>query len=318
MVGMKARLKALHETRVWTFASRLYHRFQNARITILAAALAFYAAFSVGPLLLLLAGGVVFLLQRRADLALQVQNAIATLLAQILPLEEPEGRTALIEQSFEAVLILLQEGAVLRSVLSLLVLVWASSNFFTSLQLALELIFASEQPRALWRKRLIAILIIPAVGVIIFFEVVTGFFLSYVSQLLNVFSLFLDYVNAPYRPDLPEITGELGGFIRLVLAAVVFVLCFRYLPRRSSSWVGAGVGALFSTLSIWGVRELLRLTFNLERFNLIYGVITSLLFMLMWLYLAILLFLLGALLAAEISSQRRKARNKPVTATEHP
>lgn len=313
---MKARLKALQETRAWVFACRLFVRFQNTRLTLLAAALAFYAAFSIGPLLLLLAGGMGYLLQYRADLALQVQDAIVILLAQIMPLEEPESRIALVEQSFQAVLILLQEGALLRSVVSFLVLLWASSNFFTSLQLALELIFASERPRAVWRKRLVAILLVMAVGLVIFFEVITGFFLSYVSQLLGILSLFLAYIGAPYQPDLPEIAVEIGGAIRLVLAAVVFVLCFRFLPRRSSSWVGAGIGALFSTFSIWAVRELLRLTFNVERFNLIYGVITSLLFMLLWLYFAILLFLLGALLAAEISAQRRKAVNKPVPANE--
>ena len=80
-----------------------------------------------------------------------------------------------------------------------------------------------------------------------------------------------------------------------------------FLPRRSSSWVGALSGALTSTLGIVVMRALLRVFFNAERFNLIYGVITSLVAILLWLYLALLLTLVGAALAAEVSASIRRS-----------
>ena len=49
------------------------------------------------------------------------------------------------------------------------------------------------------------------------------------------------------------------------------------------------------------------ITFNAERFNLVYGVITSLLAILLWLYLALLLALVGAVVAAEVSSRMQSA-----------
>jgi uncharacterized BrkB/YihY/UPF0761 family membrane protein len=78
------------------------------------------------------------------------------------------------------------------------------------------------------------------------------------------------------------------------------------LPRQSSSWLGALAGALFSTSSILIMRWLFERSFNPEQFSLIYGVITSLLLILLWLYFALLMFLMGALLVAEISVELRR------------
>ena len=141
----------------WRFGERLFQRFNDSRLPLLAAALAYYAAFSLGPLLLLLTGGVGFLLRSRPDLAEDARLALVNLVAQITPPQNDQVQTQLIEGSFEALEQLLVEGALVRSVVSLLILIWASSNFFSSLQLALELIFASPHPRNFWRKRLVAI-----------------------------------------------------------------------------------------------------------------------------------------------------------------
>ena len=98
---------------------------------------------------------------------------------------------------------------------------------------------------------------------------------------------------------------------QFVLATSVFALCFRYLPRRVGHWLGALTGAVISTVGILVTRFVLATTFNFEQFNLIYGIITSFLVILVWLYLAILMFLLGALVAAELSYRlRQRAESK--------
>ena len=95
----------------------------------------------------------------------------------------------------------------------------------------------------------------------------------------------------------------LQELLQFGLAFVVYTLCFRYLPGPSSRWVGAMVGALISTIGIILTRYFLSSFFSFENFNLIYGVITSLLIILFWLYLAIHMFLLGAVVAAELSQK---------------
>ena len=307
---MKAKLETLTGHPAWRFGERLFQRFNDSRLPLLAAALAYYAAFSLGPLLLLLTGGVGFLLRSRPDLAADARLALINLVAQITPPQNDQVQTQLIEGSFKALEQLLVEGALVRSVVSLLILIWASSNFFSSLQLALELIFASPHPRNFWRKRLVAILLIFTAVMVILVEVIGGLFFAYLDQLVVLLNNLFTTLNVPAYLSLPELGGFLVTSLRVLITVGAFIFCFRFLPRRSSSWTGAVIGALFSAVSILVMREFLVSVFNLERFNLIYGVVTSLLVVLLWLYFAVLLFLVGALLAAEISVERRAARVK--------
>ena len=136
---MKKKFKTLQVTSTWSFLSRLHNRFQVSHLPLLTAALAYYAAFSLGPLVLLLAGWIGVVFNKRPELALQYQTVLADLIAQIMP---PQSNSeALVQQSFEIILSQFSEGAFLRSVISLLILIWASSNFFASLQYALEINF---------------------------------------------------------------------------------------------------------------------------------------------------------------------------------
>ena len=290
----------------WRFVKSLYHRFNRARIQLLAAALAYYAAFSLGPILLLVAGWLGVFLQRRPELASQYRDALTGLLAELLPLQVDAGD--LVARSFDLVVGELSQGALLSSIVSLLVLLWASGNFFTSLQHALEVIFEVPEARAFWRKRLIAILLVASVALVVFVEVVGGVAYSGLRQIGESLGTWLG-AHGIDVPDMPISFEPLADvkILRLVAVVSAFTFAFRYLPRRSSTWLGALSGALVSTLGITVMRTLLVITFNAERFNLVYGVITSLLAILLWLYLALLLALVGAVVAAEVSSRMQQA-----------
>lgn len=283
----------------------VYRRVAFTRIQMLAAALAYYAAFSLGPLLLLLAGWLGVVLRTRPDLLLEYREALTNLLAEILPLQVDAAD--LVTRSFDLVVVELGQGAALRTVVSLVVLIWASGNFFTSLQHALEVIFEVSEARAFWRKRLVAVLLVSSVAVVVAIEVVGGVLASGLREVARNAGEWLAQHGAPLR-DLPMSLEPLADLqpTRMVAAVVAFTLTFRYLPRRSSTWLGAFSGAVVSTLGIAVMRRLLLATFNAERFNLVYGVITSLLAVLLWLYLALLLFLVGAAVAAEVSAMRRR------------
>jgi len=272
---------------------------------MLAAALAYYATFSLGPLLLLLAGWLAVLLSTNPDLAAQYRHALDDLLNELLPLQQ--NTAGLVSHSFDTVLQELNRGALMSSLLSLLVLVWASGNFFTSLQQALEVVFDVPHVRGFWRKRLVAVLLVLSVALVIGVEVVGGALMSGLGELSTAMIQWLAGFNV-HVPVLPLATRPGAGlaWIRLGLAVLAFTLTFRYLPRDKSSWAGALGGAVLSAVGILVVRWALLLTFNADRFNLVYGFIASLVALLLWLYLALLLFLTGALLAAEISAWQRE------------
>jgi membrane protein len=283
----------------------VYRRVTETRVQMLAAALAYYAAFSLGPLLLLLAGWLGVVLQNQPEVASEYRDALTSLLADVLPLQVDAAD--LVSRSFDLVVGELNQGALLRTIVSLMVLVWASGNFFTSLQHALEVIFEVREARAFWRKRLVAVALVSSVAVVVAVEVVGGVLASGLRELARNVNAWLTQHGAPLQ-DLPlslEPLAELQP-TRLLAAVSAFMLTFRYLPRRSSTWLGALSGAVISVLGITIMRSLLVTTFNAERFNLVYGVITSLLAVLLWLYLALLLFLVGAAVAAEVSAMQRR------------
>lgn len=290
----------------WKLGSYIVGRYSSSRIPLLAAGLTYYAAFSLGPILLLLAASLAFFLKQNPVLTNQYRTEISHAVAQFLPLND--NIVLITEQSFDNVVALLQQGAVVQSLVSLAILLWAGSSFFTSLQLALELIFQSTVARGYWRKRLIGVLLILAVFIIIAIEVIGISLINSSLQLIVTIQNFISEVTgenlqfvSPFSFKLDYYFNEL---FRVLISIAALTLCFRFLPK-TCNWVGAFVGALFSTTAAAFTQRLLPLVFSFERFNLIYGLINSLMLVLFWLYISIMLFLVGALIAAEISHYSR-------------
>lgn len=300
----------VRHTQVWQFFVRLLRRYNAANVPLLSAALTYYAVFSLGPLLLILAGGLAFFLGNRPDLAADYRAALVEFVSQLLPMQYNSAQIT--AQSFDTALNLLQQGALLRSIISLGVLLWASSNFFTLLQHALEIIFDAPSPRGFWRKRLVALLLIMGVGTAIGAEVLSSAFINSVEQILTSMRNFFLAVSSQELPWFFSIHLQVSFFSNLLrtgFAAIVFTLCFKYLPGRGSTWEGALIGGAFSTAATLLMRVLFARFFNLDNFNLVYGLITSLLLILLWFYLSLQMFLSGGLFAAEISAlphQRRQ------------
>jgi membrane protein len=296
-------LHAWSRTSVGRFLSGIVQRYARARVPLLAASLAYYAAFALGPLLLLLGGWLGVALRNRPELAAPYRDALTELTSQLLPLEVDPG--ALVDTSFQVIVGQLGDGALLRSALSVLVLLWASSSFFASLQIALELIFEVRRPRGFLRKRAVGLLLVVAVAAFIAAELLGVAIVAGTTQLWTQLRTFA----AQFDVVLPILQLP-GAFdlLRAVAAAAVFALAFRYLPGRGSDLVGAVVGGVACTISLLAMRALLLATFSIERVNLVYGVVTGLVVWLLWLYAALWLFLMGAVLAAEVARARRRHR----------
>lgn len=301
---MRARVAAWWRTPPTRFVRGIVQRYARARMPLLAAALAYYAAFALGPLLLLLGGWLALALRARPELVAPYRSALVDVLGQLLPLElDPQ---ALVDASFGVIVGQLGEGAVLRTVLSVLVLLWATSGFLASLQIALELIFDVRRPRGFFRKRAIGLLLVVLAAGFVVVEVVGG---ALGGAAVRAWTQ-LQQLAAAYELPLPEVRLPVAfDLLRALAATAVFALAFRFLPRRGSDAVGAWIGAAACTVSLVAMRQVLLATFSVERVNLVYGAVTSVVVLLLWLYVALWLFLMGAVLAAEIArTRRRRAR----------
>lgn len=299
---MRARLAAWSRAPAGRFARGALRRYTRARLPLLAAALAFYATFALGPLLLLLGGWLAVALRARPEVAAPYREALVDLVGRLLPLEvDPQ---ALVDASFTAIVGQLGEGALLRSALSVVVLLWASSGFLASLQVALEAVFEVRRPRGFLRKRVVGLLLVVAAAAFVAVEVVGGA----LSGAAGRAWLRLAELAAGYDVALPELRFPAAfDLLRAVGATAVFAAAFRFLPRHGSDAVGAWVGAAACTAALFGGRALLLASFSFERVNLVYGAVTGVVVLLLWLYLALWLFLMGAVVAAEVARARRRA-----------
>lgn len=284
-----------------SFVRALARRYREHNVAMLAAALAYYAAFSMGPLLLLLGGWFGVVLRDRPELAEPYRGALEDLVEQVFPLTDDAG--ALVQQSFDIIVQQLGEGALVRSLLSLLILLWAASNFFASLQLALERIFAGKAQRGFVRNRLVALTLVVAVALFVLVEVIGATLGNAVAELwssLVAGAAAIDLALPDVR--LPPILNPL----RLAAGAAILTLAFRWLPSGQNDWYSALIGGISGSLALALLRHALVLTFSVERINVIYGVVTGVVVLLLWLYLAMLIFLLAAMLTSELAQRRAR------------
>ena len=242
-----------------------------------AAALAYYAIFSIFPLVLLLA----IAFSRLVGTAV-AQEQIASALSLFLP--ESSETVSLFQDSIRQAM---NQNASF-GLIALVGLVWAGSGLFTNVASSLDLIFHVPQGRSLWRQRLVALLMIITLLVLI----AASFIASGIIGLLSVF-----FLN---RPGLWLTIASV--FLPLSLNMMMFVLLFRFVPRRTVHWDAIWPAAILGAAGF----ELAKRAFawylaNFANYQVVYGSITTVIILLFWTYLLASIFLISAELCAQLN-----------------
>lgn len=240
-----------------------------------AAALAYYAIFSIFPLSLLLAILVSSLLGPVA-----AQEQIASALSFFVP---PETVQLLLKNVTEA----MQQGSSFTLV-ALAGLVWSALGLFSNITFSLDVIFMVPARRSLWRQRLVALLM-----TLILVVLVTASFLT--SAALRLISASLLGQTSNWLT-----VGTI--FLPFGLNMVIFALLFRYVPSRRVHWDAVWTAAIFGAAG-WELAKagFLWYTSRIANFQFIYGSIATVIVLLLWAYLIAAIFLLSAELCAQIN-----------------
>jgi membrane protein len=287
--------------------SRVYRAYTDAHIPFFAAALAYYALFSLMPLLFLLVGVFGFVLSGNEGLRNAFLLRLVELTVYLLP-TEPELASGLV--SF------LTRGAFSITLGSLVVLLWASSNFFAALAYALSLIFgglapnphqnelptpveghASTAQKLLWlgqrswryvRSRVLALLAPLMLGLALILLALGGLALSFLLRYLP--------------PELGILRGGLEVALPLIGAFALFLLTYALLPLPAPRLGAAVVAASVAALAWDGMRLGLPLLLpRAQYYEVLYGPIAGFLLALVGFYLTMWILLVGAVLARGLS-----------------
>ena len=255
---------------------------------IIAAAIAYYALFSLFPLALLSVAIASFSLGPAMDQQLVVRQLefIAPALGQLL------GEN--IDQIIRA------RGPITGA--ALLGLIWAASAVFYTLSLTLNEMWGIKRRRPGWMRRGLALLFVLAVvGPALFLTSLGG------SLLANL------------RPWLPDSVTALAGGVGLALAIVLdvasFMLLYTLLPHGAAGWREILPGAIAAGL-LWELAKkafLLFVATYISVSNLIYGSVAAIMAFLLWAFLSGLIFLFGAFVSVTYHrlKQQRQAAADP-------
>ncbi len=239
---------------------------------ITAAAIAYFALFSLFPITLLSISIASFSLGPLMDRQLIIQRLefIAPAMGQLL------GQN--IDEIIEA------RGPVTG--LALVGLIWSASTVFYTFTHTLNEIWGGKQRRPVWKRRGLAIL----------------FVLAFVGPTLFLAS-FAGSLMAHLRALLPDPIHSMGIVVSWALAILLditlFMALYMMLPHGASNWREVLPGAMGAGF-LWELAKKAFLSFvstYLSVSNLIYGSVATIIAFLAWAYLSGLIFLFGAYLS---------------------
>lgn len=239
--------------------------------------MAFFALFSIFPLMLLLAVLIGGMLEPAA-----AQEQIANGLRVFLP--EDEATIGFVREVLGESL----EQSNSFGIVAIMTIVWSSLSLFSNLTASLDELFRVPNGRNIWKLRLQAIGISLALVILL----IASFLTSGVLRLLSLLLL-----------DQPSLWLSIGiRFLPFGLNVVIFCLLFRFVPARYVHWdavlPAAMVGAVGWELAKSGFGFYLT---NVVGFQFIYGGIATVIVFLFWAYLIAAIFLFSAELCARIN-----------------
>jgi membrane protein len=260
--------------------SNAVKRFNEERGSEAAASLAYYAFFSIFPMLLVFIVVGSFFIDSNV-----VQSHLVDLLQGIVP-----GIESVIIQNIDRVLRL--RGAV--TFVALISLVWSATSVFNVLVKNINRAFPKAHVPDFLKGRFMGLLMVSALGLLVLLSIASAAF----SSLIPVINIPLDG-KALHETFIWKMVAFL---IPIGINLLMFWALYYWVPRVKVSRKASLAGALIAGLG-W---ELLNnifawyLSSGLSRYRLVYGSLGTIVALLFWIYLTAIIALLGAHITASI------------------
>lgn len=266
---------------VRSFAGELLNNFNRHQILTLSAALAFYTALSLAPLLLITLS-VVSLLGGKAQAHLLEQ------IRSVLGNPASIAVTTIINSAQQRPHL----GSV-AGIIGILILLFSASSVFAQLQFSLNTIWdCSTQSSTGWwiliRRRLLS------VGMVISFG-----FLALVSLLV---SAILSYVLTQNG----EIWQIVNLLVTLMVFTVAFAMIFKFLPDANISWKDSFYGGITTAILFAIGKSVIGIYLGHSAIGSAYGAAGSLIVLLAWVYYSATIVFTGAEITSVVAAHRHK------------
>ncbi len=259
--------------------------FNQHHCTHLAAGIAYYAIFSLFPLLLGLIALASFLIQKPG-----VQEALITAASQVLP-----GSEQLVQRNIQQILI--ARGTI--GIVATISLLWAAKAVFGAMTLSLNLAWGVPERRSFWELTAMQMALVLGAGFFFASSIALTYALAVVSSLpIPGFGSRLE----------DSFLGTLftEPFI-LAIDFVAFSLLYRFLPCTRLSFRDVWPGALVAAILFEIAKNVyVFYTTDIANYRLIYGSLAAFIVLLVWAWISSAILLFGAEISADYDELRQR------------
>jgi membrane protein len=269
-----------HGRAVWDFIRKLFREFSKDYGAMVSAAMSFYALLSLSPLLILAVAVLAYVLHSPE----KASAGILDYFNQFSP------SLAIFAQALLRSII---KGRVAAGGFALVALLWAGSQFFVSLEMAVNIAWDVKHRRGFVRQRVVALIMVLAAGMLLLLN-------------LGVTTLVAVVRNLHVWPALDNLLQSrwlwtIGSWLfTFVLTTAMYIIVYKFLPNRKVKWRDALWGAAVAGV-LW---EIAKYAFSwyvphlVARYNAIYGSLAGLVILMIWIYYSSIVTVIGAEVAA--------------------
>jgi membrane protein len=291
--------RPLHSRIGWTlrdYAKRVWDNSGEDNVFFLAGGIAFNILLAAVPFVLLFASGLAYLLNQSADAS---SAEISEMVYRLLP-PSPAGE----KSPIGAVLVDIIKSRQAIGLYSVIGFVWFSTRLFGSLRSVLAQIFDIDSDRGIIAGKIFDIQITVVSSLLLVAYTALNTYLALATTrgmvLLGQLGLRKDVMGT--------VEYNIGQFIAFLFIALMFFSLYKFLPNRRIRWKTAMIASLFTSILL----ELAKRGFAsyVQSFNpgsLYTGTLAALVIIVVWVYYAAMIFILGGEVA-QVYELRRVRR----------
>ncbi|NIV34821.1 MAG: YihY family inner membrane protein [Anaerolineae bacterium] len=258
---------------------------------VVSRSIAYYALFSLFPLLLVLISAASSILADEEAL-----RTIIELFERTLPISADLARES-VEQALAA------RGTV--NVIAGLGLLWSATGVFTAMYRAVNKAWGNPKSRLFLKEKLFGLAVVLIVGLILLGSTL----LSTAASVLQKWDGTIFGWQPFSSPEVAALWGKLSTFVPPVISVVTFIILYRTIPLNRVTWRDVWLGGLIAGL-IWEAARQIYAWYlaNVATYSLIYGSVGVIIGFLLWAYLSAMILLIGAEFTAQHTAWRKAGR----------
>ncbi len=243
----------------------------------LAAAMAYYAVFSLAPLLIIVMAIIGLVYGQEA-----AQGKIAEQMQGLVGENGAQAVQTMVEAARKP------RAGIIATVASVIVLIFSAGSFFVQLQDSLNTIWevAPKPGRSIMtmiRQRFLSFSLVLGIGLLLLVSLI-------ISAGLSAFGGFL----VSLMPGLEYLMKALNFLISFGVITFLFAMIYKYLPDVKIVWGDVWIGAIATSLLFTIGKSLIGIYLGRSSTASAYGAVGSLVVLLLWDYYSIMIFLMGA------------------------